>query len=335
MRRVLIPLQLDESQAPPAGAELLHWQGRTMGTTWSVRVVVPRGLEAAKLQAQAQALLDGVVAEMSPWEDGSVISRFNRAEAGSWHVLPADFFAVLRAALALARDSDGAFDPSVGALVDLWGFGPPGARDDVPGDAAIDAARAVCGWRKLVLDEAAQRVRQPGGLCLDFSGIAKGFAVDKLSGFLRGFGLRHHLVEVGGELRGSGLRPDGHPWWVALEAPPLAGGVENPDDTIVALHELAIATSGDYRKFFTVGARRYAHTLDPRSGRPLENDLAAVTVLHESCMMADAEATALYVLGPEPGLRYAEARGLAARFLRRCGDGFVETMTTAMAAMLE
>jgi thiamine biosynthesis lipoprotein len=335
MRRVLIPLQLDESQSPPAGGELRHWQGRTMGTTWSVRVAVPRGLDAATLPAQLQALLDGVVAEMSPWEAGSVISRFNRAAAGSWHDLPADFFSVLRTALTLARESDGAFDPSIGALVDLWGFGPPGRRDDVPDEAAIAAARDVSGWQKLVLDDATPRLQQPGGLRLDFSGIAKGFAVDQLSDFLRRIGLRHHLVEVGGELRGSGLRPDGHPWWVALESPPLHDGAESGDDTIVALHELAIATSGDYRKFFSVGAQRYAHTLDPRSGRPLENDLAAVTVLHASCMQADAAATALYVLGPEQGLRHAEARGLAVRFLQRQGGTLVETMTTALAAMLE
>ncbi|MDF3031076.1 MAG: thiamine biosynthesis lipoprotein ApbE [Moraxellaceae bacterium] len=333
MRRVLIPLQLDESQSPPAGAEVFHWQGRTMGTTWSVRVAGPRGLDEARLQGQLQALLDGVVREMSPWEADSVISRFNRAAAGSWQALPADFFQVLQAALALARDSDGAFDPAIGALVNLWGFGPAGRRDDVPVDADIAAARAVSGWQQLVLDEAAQRVQQPGGLQLDFSGIAKGFAVDKLADFLRGLGLHNHLVEVGGELRGAGLRPDGHPWWVALESPPGAGSED--DDTIVALHELAIATSGDYRKFFSVGTQRYAHTLDPRTGRPLAGALTSVTVLHASCMMADAEATALYVLGPEQGLLYAEARGLAVRFLQRQGDTLRETMTTAMAAMLD
>lgn len=336
MRRVLIPLTLDESCAPPAGAALFHWQGRSMGTTWSVRLAGPRTLDEARLQAQLQQQLDQVVAEMSPWEASSDISYFNAAEAGTWQKLPADFLQVLSTALDVARDSDGAFDPAIGALVDLWGFGPAGRREDAPTEDEIAAARAVSGWWKLELDVANARVRQPGGLRLDFSGIAKGFAVDKLSDFLHEAGLPNHLVEVGGELRGRGLRPDGHPWWVALESPPAKAQSENAEpETIVALHELSIATSGDYRKFFSAGGQTYAHTLDPRSGRPLETSLTSVTVLHASCMQADAEATALFVLGPERGRAYAEEKGIAARFLLRRDGGLAEILTTAMAAMLE
>jgi thiamine biosynthesis lipoprotein len=334
MRRVLIPLTLDDSCSPPAGAETFQWQGRSMGTTWSVRLAGPRGLDEARLQKQLQQLLDQVVAEMSPWEAGSDISRFNAAAAGSWQTLPADFFQVLATALEVARESDGAFDPAIGALVDLWGFGPAGQREDVPAEKEISAARAVSGWQKLEIDEGDARVRQPGGLRLDFSGIAKGFAVDKLSDFLCSLGLKNHLVEVGGELRGRGLRPDGHPWWVALESPP-ADAAKDAQETVVALHELAVATSGDYRKFFSAGGRNYAHTLDPRSGRPLETALTSVTVLHASCMRADVEATALFVLGPERGREYAEAKGLAARFLLRRENGVAEILTTALAAMLE
>lgn len=298
-----------------------------MGTSWSVRLVaasVPQGLFAG-----IKAVLDRVVAQMSTWEPASDLSRFNAAPGGSWHALPEDLFTVMAHALAIAEDSGGAFDPTIGPAVDLWGFGPEGNRA-VAAPADIDAAMARCGWRRLLLDHNGRRAFQPGGLQVDLSGIAKGFAVDLVARHLHGARIGSFLVEIGGELRGQGAKPDGSPWWAALEAPT---GVAS--DTIVALYGLSAATSGDYRKFFLDGETRHCHTIDPRTGRPIAGGLASVTVLHPECMRADALATALGVLGVEDGLAWARERHIAARFLTRDGAGFRERTTPAFDAMLD
>jgi thiamine biosynthesis lipoprotein len=243
--------------------------------------------------------------------------------------VPGDLFAVLSHALEAARDSGGAFDPTIGPVVNLWGFGPDPSSRSVPDDAALAAARGRCGWRRLVLDSAGRRALQPGGLYVDLSGIAKGYAVDLVARHLEDQGVGSFLIEIGGELRGRGVKPDGSPWWVALETP---AGIAS--ETIVALHGLSAATSGDYRKFFADGEARWSHTIDPRTGRPVRGDLASVTVLHPGCMEADALATALGVLGVDAGLAHAAERGIAARFLVRAGAGFTEHATPAFEAML-
>lgn len=301
-----------------------------MGTRWEARFVAPRGFDTDRLNAAIVGELDAVIAGMSHWEAGSAISRFNAAPAGRWLTLPPALFHVVQAGVTLAEETDGAFDPAVGALADLWGFGPTPAAALPPADADIAAARASGGWQRLDLDRHARRARQPGGLRFDLSGIAKGHAVDRVAAVLAAHGLRDALVEIGGELRGSGLRPDGQPWWVAVEMPP---GASLPPIR-VALHGLAIATSGDYRRWFAHDGRRYAHTLDPRNGRPLDNGVASVTVLHAECMMADALATAIGVMGPAAGIEYATAAGVAALMILRGGQVHEERMSPAFATML-
>ncbi|MES2009253.1 MAG: FAD:protein FMN transferase [Pseudomonadota bacterium] len=334
MQRVLVPLSLGAvPPVPAATSRLCRRQGETMGTTWSVAWAASPGADDQDtLDAGIRAVLAEVVAQMSNWDEASDVSRFNRAAAGSWQVLPADCFTVLKAALQVARDSGGAFDPSAGPLVDLWGFGPAPRRAQAPELAALEQARAQCAWQRIAIDEAGSRVQQPGGIRLDFCAIAKGFGVDAVSRYLSGQGIDSHLVEIGGELRGHGVKPDGMPWWVALETPPGVGAAGH--ETLVALHGLSVATSGDYRRYFDSGGRRYAHTLDPRTGYPASHALASVTVLHPQCMMADALSTALTVLGPEAGMVFARRHALAARFLIRRSDGFDERLSPAFEAML-
>lgn len=318
---------------PPAGSVVIALGGETMGTSWSVRVVTPPGLDAAPLHAALTAELEAVIAAMSQWELASEISRFNRAPAGSWHRLSPAFFHVLHAGLALAQATDGAFDPTAGALVDLWGFGPAPARLAPPAAEDIATARAATGWQRLGLDRHARRALQPGGVRLDLSGIAKGHAVDRLAACLAARGFANALVEIGGELRGSGVKPDGQPWWVEIEAPP---GVTALPETRVALHGLSIATSGDYRRTFTHAGRRHAHSLDPRTGQTVANAIASVTVLHAECMMADALATALLVMGVEAAMAYAATHDIAAHLVER-GTGLtgaMEHLSPAFAAML-
>lgn len=330
--RVLIPPNAAAPSRPPSD---IVWSldGETMGATWSARVVAPPGADQAALTVAVQAELDAVVAVFSPWDSTSEISRFNAAPPGVW-ALSTPFWSLLDAAMDIADATDGAVDPTLGALVDLWGFGPPGPRPDdalIPSDEAIDAALAVSGWQGLRLNRHARAAMQQGGTRLDFSAIAKGHAVDRVSERLTREGATSHLIEIGGELRGMGVRPDAQPWWVEIEQP---DGAPAPR-TVAALFDLAVATSGDYRRAFEVDGRLYPHTIDGRTGRPVDTGLASVTVFHASAMQADALSTALTVMGPYDGPAFAEAMGLAAHFVERTPRGLIERMTPAYAAMMD
>ena len=299
-----------------------------MGTTWSVRVVADEN-RTAEISVTISHALETVIAQMSPWRPGSCINRFNNAPAGSWTAIPAEFERVLSCATEVAADSGGAFDPTLGALVDLWGFGGGGPVAAPPGAAAVASALEGAGWRRLSVQDGA--VFQPGGLRLDFSGIAKGFAVDLVTERLAGLGFDSALVEIGGELRAFGVKPTGQPWWVDLEAPP-----GSPFDPCrFALFGQAIATSGDYRRFLVDADRRLSHTLDPFTGYPVSHGLASVTVLCDHAMLADAHATAITVLGPEAGHDYAVRHTLAALLVDHQQDRWRERMTPVLAAMLD
>jgi thiamine biosynthesis lipoprotein len=267
-----------------------------MGTSWSLQAVCA----SPSIVDVVQAALDRVVAQMSQWEPNSDLSRFNRAEAGVWRELPAESAQVVDAALTIARASDGAFDPCLGALTDQWGFGASGPVAAVP-DASED------GERRIDFDPATRRVRRSASAILDLSGIAKGYGVDLAAEWLLAQGVRHFLLDVGGELRGEGIRPDGQPWWVDVEMPPTSSVAPYR----IALHDLSAATSGNYRRGFTVDGQHYSHSFDPRTGRPIVNMVSSVTVLHRSCMMADGWATALTVLGPAAAIALADAQQLA------------------------
>ena len=331
MNRVLIPQNLDPTSLPvhPSGAAVQTLQGETMGTTWLLRAVIVEN-DLPRLQIGAQRELDRVVSQMSHWLPESDLCVYNRCAADTWVKLPKEFFEVLSAAQTHAADSDGAFDATVGPLVDLWGFGPIARRSAPPSEREIELACARVGWRRVQLDHENQRALQPGGVQLEFSCIAKGYAVDQLARFLQRSGVDHWMVEVGGELRGQGCKPDGQPWWIELER--LS---QQFPRTLLALHGLSVASSGDYRRYFEFEGRRYAHTLDPRSGRPVTHQLAAVTVIHAECMQADALATVLGVLPPDEACDYASRRDIAARFVLRKGNAFEERMSPAFEALLD
>lgn len=329
MSRVAVPLDITPPAAP-SGGTMVEFGGPTMGVSWSVKALAPPGFDVAAAQAKVQKALNRLVAQMSPWEPHSDITRFNQAPAGAWMDLPRAFQHVMERALYWAKASGGAFDPTAGALVDLWGFGPPGPVAGPPNEVAIAKALRAGGWDRLAMEE--RRLFQPGGLRLDLSGIAKGFGVDEAGRVLFQLGLANYLVEIGGELRGEGVKPGGQPWWVEIAAPPrmaLPGG-----PLTIALHGLAIATSGDYRRFLKHGGRRYGHTLDPRLGRPIENGLRSVSVVHEACVEADALSTVLGVLGPAEGLAFAERHDVAAHFLIEDG-GLKEVLSPKLQAMLD
>lgn len=301
--------------------------GETMGTRWSVKIVAA----PAGVAARIAATLDVVIEQMSHWAPTSQLSRFNVAAPGGWHRIAPEFATVMTTALDIAARSEGAFDPAMGVPVDLWGFGPPGPRDGIPDEAAIAAALRASRRDGIEFDPLLLRIRRTRPVRLDLSGIAKGHAVDAVAASLRTLGCADFLVEIGGELVGAGIQPDGQPWWVDIEAPP---GAALPP-LRVALHELSIATSGDYRRAFEADGAHYAHTIDPRTGRPATSGVASVSVLHPSCMHADAWASALTVLGPEAGMALAAREGLAVQMVARGAEGVEEWLSPALVGMLD
>ncbi|MGV3741136.1 MAG: FAD:protein FMN transferase [Burkholderiaceae bacterium] len=339
MRHVLVP-SLISPDAPPRGrVQAVH--GQTMGTSWSVRFVSDAPNQEASLKEVVQCELDQVVAQMSHWEPQSNLGRYNAGAAGSWHDLPEAFYEVLGCAIDIAAQSRGAYDPAAGAIVNAWGFGPNGKYRDreflPPSPEQIAEAMQYGNWESIAIADEHRKVFQPGGLQLDLSAIAKGYGVDRVAQCLDEQGLHHYLVDVGGELRGAGVKPDGQPWWVGIEQVQIESKhpTQCTEETILALHGLSVASSGDYRRYAEIDGRRYAHTLDPRTGHPIANDVASVTVIHPSCMKADALSTALTVLDVEEGMRFAEDRKLAARFIVRQSVGLQEHATSAWKDMLQ
>ena len=292
-----------------------------MGTNWRLAAAVSGPEREARLRERVEDQCADIIRQMSQWEADSEINRFNAAAADTAHRLSTDFAKVLGAALSVAADSDGAFDPTLGAASEAWGFGAV---------ATIFPERAGQGgdWRRLTFDVETCTLRQPGGVKLDLSGIAKGYAVDALCTVLHDEGVESALVEIGGELSGFGIKPDGLPWWVDIEAAPgaAAGGSR------IALCGWSVATSGDWQRRRSQGVRSWSHTLSPASGSPIERGARAATVLHPSCMYADALATVLMVLPLRSARAFAESRDVAARIITHEGETKVSVRWQAFAA---
>ena len=291
--------------------------GATMGTRWSALFHADR--DPGPIHAALQAAVDEVDAQMSTWKPQSDLMRLNAAPVGEWLPVPKRLMQVLDLGLAVGRASNGAFDIGMGEAVSAWGFGPEAAEASAIRNAMGLPHRPA--HEVLELDPADCRVRKLAPLRLDLNGIAKGYGTDRLAEVLQDFGIRAGLVGIDGEMRALGLRPDGTPWTIAVEAPDHD---RRAPHSIIALEDAAIATSGDYRHWVDVGGRRLSHTMDPRRGAPLMQSPASVTVVARSCAEADAWATALMVLGPEAGREPARRAGIEALFLMRHGEG-IET----------
>jgi FAD:protein FMN transferase len=304
----------------------LELSGSALGTSWHVRLVsAPAGPAPAALADAVRTTLARVDACMSTWRDDSELSRFNAQRGAAWFPVSAETAEVTRLALEVHRLSEGAFDPTVEPLVVLWGFGPGVRRQRPPPPDALARARARVDASQLAvrLEPPALRKGRPD-LAVDLSGVAKGFAVDAVSRRLEALGARRFLVEIGGELRSRGAAPGGGPWRVGVERPEAG---PSRVGWVVGLDDAALATSGLQRKFFVFSGRRYAHILDPRTGWPVQDALASVSVLAPDAARADAWATALLVLGSEEGWRVARLRGLAVLFVTE-RDGRLEARAT-------
>lgn len=292
----------------------LHMSGRTMGTTYSVKYRPTQNTPALKvMQGEVDALLAEINHTMSTYDPESELSRFNGMRTTDWVSASASLLAVVKAALEIGAQSNGAFDITLGPLVNLWGFGPEFHPDRIPLESDIAAARNRRGLDKVTLRETQSAIRKHRpDVFLDLSGIAKGYAVDRVAELMSAHGIEHYLVEIGGEVRVRGLKDQDTPWRIAIEKP-LSG--ERSVHTMLGLSDIALATSGNYRNFFETAGRRYSHTIDPITGWPVDNHLVSVTVLADTSMRADAWATAFQVLGPERGMAIAERLGLPVLFV--------------------
>lgn len=313
---------------PEPPVEELRMSGRTMGTSYNVKYRPTQNTPSLKtMQIDVDALLAEINHTMSTYDPESELSRFNRLRSTDWVSASASLRAVLKTALEIGAQSEGAFDITVGPLVNLWGFGPEVHPDRIPGESDITAARARSGLDKVTLSETQPAIRKHRpDVFLDLSGIAKGYGVDQVAELMTAHGIEHYLVEIGGEIRVRGFKEHDTPWRVAIEKP-LSG--ERSVHTILALSDIALATSGNYRNFFEIAGRRYSHTIDPTTGWPVDNHLVSVTVLADTSMRADAWATAFQVLGPERGMAIAERLSLPVLFVIERDGQFEEQVCCA------
>lgn len=297
-----------------AAPETIRLSGQTMGTTWSV-ILLPEvvGTDSAHLKRLLQNRLDQINGLMSTYDPESELSLFNNQTSSGWFTISADTARVIQLSQQISTLSDGAFDVSVGPLVELWGFSAAKRRERIPTAEQINATLTQVGYKNIELRQNPVAVRKHlPELQIDLSAVAKGYAVDVLAEILTQQGIKNYLLEIGGELQVSGHRGDRSSWQIAIEKP-LEGVREVA--AIFPLTNTALATSGNYRNFYIEDGHRYSHTIDPVSGKPIRHKLASATVLDPSCARADALATTLMVLGEEKGRQFCERNQIAAYFL--------------------
>lgn len=307
--------------------------GSAMGTSFSVKMVSPPiSLSADALRQDVERTLLEIERQMSTYIADSELSRFNEYRAADWFEVSTDLCHVIADALSISAATDGAFDITVGPLVNLWGFGPAGAISEPPDAELIALLMDSVGHAALHTDCSVPALRKDRpDLYVDLSAFAKGYGVDQLAELLDGEQVHNYLVEIGGELRLRGTNASGELWAVAIETPNHLGRSVH---SIARLTDAGVATSGDYRNFFEYDGLHYSHTIDPRTGYPVEHDAASVTVVADSAAFADAMATALLVLGPDDGLDLAERDGIAAYYLLRDGDEIEERASTIFSSQV-
>jgi thiamine biosynthesis lipoprotein len=322
MRALLgLCLLLAGCAAQPARHESLL-SGETMGSAWTVKIVGPLPGGEAGLRDAIQARFDAVDFALSTYRADSALSRFNVRDDGEWLDIDPELAAVLRHALSLGEVSVGAYDVTVGPLVNLWGFGPDPSRWRVPDVAAIEAVRARVGWRKVEVDPARDRARKAPGVRVDLSSLGKGRGVDRVAEYLDSVGIPNYLIDLSGKLRARGRNAHGESWRVAVERP----GPDQPTsdvalgNSLIVLTDTSIATAGDYRRYFESSGRHYSHIIDPATGYPVTHRTVSATALAADCMHADALATVFMAMPPEAALALANERGVAALLIGRDGD---------------
>ncbi|HYG34697.1 MAG TPA: FAD:protein FMN transferase [Clostridia bacterium] len=316
-----------------ANMPVITWQGQTMGSTYTVKLV-----DAALSEEQVNALknevdqrLKEVNRQMSHYQPDSELSGFNRAPAHIPFQVSPEFAQMVRQSLELNRRSEGAFDPTLGPVVNLWGFGEKTEIHSVPAESQLADAMKATGCKHLQVTSKDELVKDIPGLQINLSAIAKGFGVDEMARVLRSHGLTNLYVSISGEVFTQGYNPTGDKWRVGISAPVPDWRPGDPVAAVLSLSGLAVSTSGDYQKYFVdTKGHRLCHIFDPRTGWPVQHNLGSVTVVAETCGLADSLSTTLFVLGPEAGLRFIDSYpNAAALFIVRESDGRFKTVVSS------
>ncbi len=308
-RRAFLLVVILLCAAIPANAETLKLNGKTMGSYYAIVIDGAAESDAADIQEQIETVLADVNRQMSTWDSESEISKFNRSESTDWFPVSPGFAEVVHESIRLHKLTNGAFDPTVAPLIDLWGFGARRPKS-FPTQEAIDQARTNTGMQFIQATLKPPSIRRTqAGIMLSLSAIAPGHGSDRVSLKLTSLGFPSHSVDIGGEVRTGIAKADGGKWRLGIEAP--LGGIQR----VIECAEQSIATSGDYRNYFEYKGVRYSHAIDPTTGRPVVKPPASISVLSDSCMTADGLATGLMVMGTEKGFQFAKQHGLSVLFL--------------------
>jgi len=322
----------------PEAPDVYQLDGRTMGTSYRVLITgFPAQVSGEELAAGIAERLQRIDKElMSTYEPTSELSRFNQSPPDQWFDVSAELAAVMQEALLISELTGGAFDVTVGPLVDRWGFGPEMRPTEVPDDETIQRLLSAIGYQHLEVSLEPPRLRKDSDVKVDLSGIAKGYGADYIANYFDSLAMADYFIEIGGELRIKGKRKDGSSW---------VPGIERPVDGAPEVHEiiytrdepLGVAGSGDYRNYFEQDGQRYSHEIDPATGRPIRHNLAATYVIADNAMRADALATAFMVMGADASMALAEEIGLAAYFIVKSesGSGFDSRYSRQFARYLE
>ncbi|MDX2493993.1 MAG: FAD:protein FMN transferase [Desulfuromusa sp.] len=315
--------------------QLLTISGTTMGTSYHIKLAptATQKINLPSLKEQISSRLDDIDHKMSTYKKDSEVSRFNRHSSESWMPISAETLTVISAAQEISQLSSGAFDITIGKLVNLWGFGPTINLDAIPDANAIQTLLSKSGYHKLELRKTPPAVRKnASAISIDLSAIAKGYAVDAIARLLMENQINNFLVEIGGEIITHGQKQLQQPWVIGIESPVAE---QRSIRKRLYLEDVAMATSGDYRNYFEEQGVRYSHTIDPATGYPIKHQLASVTVIDKTCMRADALATAIMVMGPSKGLEFARQEQLAIFMLVKQGDQFIEKHSSAFKPYLK
>ena len=317
----LIALLISACESKPSGPQIT---GLTMGTSYSIQWSDDNlTIDEHALSLEVDARLERINALMSTYIADSELSQFNQSRDTGWHAVDIELATLVDQALTICQQSKGAFDVTVGPLVNLWGFGANDANFQFPSDTEINITMRSIGCQHLQTRLSPPAINKNlSDIYVDLSAIAKGYAVDQLAAILDNHGLNNYMVEIGGEVKAKGVAPHGNPWRIGIETP-LAQ--RSHIEAIISLTDIAVATSGDYRNYFEHEGQRYSHTIDPLNGYPVKHQLASVTVLHESTALADAWATAFMVLGANESLRLANIYGLSGLLITREGEQYLST----------
>lgn len=307
----------------PAEPQVIR--GDIFGTFFEVTLGVQHDdVEIEPIEEGVLAVLNDIDRQMSTYREDSELSRVNQAALEQEVEVEAELFYVLQRSEEISTMSSGAFDHTVGGLVNLWGFGPEGRITSRPDERELQRRLDKVGYHYVILDSEAQTVMRTSDVFIDLSGIAKGYGVDAVSAYLSEQDIDNHLVNIGGDIFAKGMRTEEMQWRIGIEAPVDGRQVVQH---ILPIQNVAMVSSGDYRNYFEEDGVRYSHTIDPTTGEPISHRLAAVTVLADNATDADGWASAIMVMGPERGLAFANQHNIPALLVYREDEGYASLLS--------